>query len=225
MKTHAPLSSVGHSATLLIVRSEVASTTRQMIVYLAIRPPFPPNGHALCTSVTHSLHLYSNFLFLYLLVRPVLGPVLDYISPFWTDVRWHLSAFRVLPLLDKHQYSSSGLGVPGGALSFLIMNGISGSFFVLLPEYYFSPKYVMINDLLMFGYNKFFTVLLLFLFLLRTCSKNSTLLSCFFLSCTMFQYCASVLHNAIALLLLLIVKYCLVSSDKSNAYLLFSLTI
>ena len=60
---------------------------RSTEVYLVFGPPFPPHGHALHISVTHSLHLYSNFLFSYLLVRPVLGPVLDYISLVWTDVR------------------------------------------------------------------------------------------------------------------------------------------
>ena len=65
---------------------ELPSTTQQMI-YLAFRPPFPLRSHALYTSVTHSLHLYSYFLFLYLLIRPALGSVLDYISLVWTDLR------------------------------------------------------------------------------------------------------------------------------------------
>ena len=66
---------------------ELPSTARQMVVYLAFQSPLPPHGHALRIFVTHSLHLYSNLLFLYLLDRPVLGPVLDYISLVWTDVR------------------------------------------------------------------------------------------------------------------------------------------
>ena len=66
---------------------ELPSVTRQIIVYLAFRQPFPLHSHALCTSVTHSSHLYNNFLLLYLLVQPALGPVLDYISLVWTDLR------------------------------------------------------------------------------------------------------------------------------------------
>ena len=57
-----------------------------MIVYLAFRQPFHPHGHSLHISVIHSLHLYSNLLFLYLLDRPVLDHELDYISLVWTDV-------------------------------------------------------------------------------------------------------------------------------------------
>ena len=58
---------------------ELPSNTRQMIVYLVFLPPFPLRSHVLNTSVSHSSHLYSNFLFLYLLVRPTLDPLLDYI--------------------------------------------------------------------------------------------------------------------------------------------------
>ena len=40
------------------------------------------------------------------------------------------------------------LGVAGGALEFLIIWSISGSFLVLLSEYYYSLNYLMISDLL-----------------------------------------------------------------------------
>ena len=79
---------------------EWPSITRLMIVYLAFLPPFPLCSHALNTSVTHSSHFYSNFLFLYLLVRPTLGPLLDYIFPIWSmlacGILPSLSIFRIV---------------------------------------------------------------------------------------------------------------------------------
>ena len=78
---------------------EWPSITRLMIVYLAFLPPFPLCSHALNTSVTHSSHLYSNFLFLYLLVRSTLGSLLDYIFPYWSmltcSILPSLSIFRI----------------------------------------------------------------------------------------------------------------------------------
>ena len=71
------------------------SNTRLMIVYSAFLPPFPLHSHALHTSVTHSSHLYSNFLSLYLLVRPTLGPLLDYIF-----FSWSMLASGILPSLS-----------------------------------------------------------------------------------------------------------------------------
>ena len=84
---------------------ELPSATRQLIIYLSFLPPFPLCSHALYASVTHSSHLHSNFLFLYLLVRPALVPLLDYISLVWIDVRSrHLSD---PPIRAGVQYASS----------------------------------------------------------------------------------------------------------------------
>ena len=66
---------------------EFPSTTRQIIIYLAFRTPFPLLSLALLKFVTHSLHLNSNFLLLYLIVRPALGSVLDYLSLVCTELR------------------------------------------------------------------------------------------------------------------------------------------
>ena len=130
---------------------EFLSTTRQMIVYLAFWPSFPLCSHALCTSVTHSLHLYNNFFLLYLLIRPSLGPALVYISLVRIDVRSprHLSTF---PISHSGQSSSMlraaiCLGVAGGALTFLLMRGISGSFWALLTYYDHSPRRVVMSDI------------------------------------------------------------------------------
>ena len=126
VKTQAPSSSVGHAAVLWIVRSGVAihhSTDDRLFCFSAA---FPLCSHALCISVTHSSHLYKNFSFLYLLGRPALGSLLDYISLVRIDVRLrHLSVPSDLPRWAKHQYAS---GVAGGALAFLTMWAISGSF-------------------------------------------------------------------------------------------------
>ena len=101
---------------------ELPSVTRLMIIYLAFLPPFPLCSHALNTSVTHSSHLYSNFLFLYLLVRSTLGPLLDYIFFFWSmlacGILPSLSIFRTVLSVSVLRDAICFGCVVGGALVF-----------------------------------------------------------------------------------------------------------
>ena len=87
---------------------ELPSTTWQMIGYLAFRLPFPLCSHALCTSGTHSLHLYNNFLFLYLLVWPVFGSCTWlYFSCLDRCLLPASFCLSDLPLWAKRKYASS----------------------------------------------------------------------------------------------------------------------
>ena len=99
---------------------ELSSLTWQMIIYLAFLPLFSIHSHALYTSATHSSHLCSNFLFLYLLIRPTLGPLLDYILFSWLMLT---SGILPSPSLDPRWASVCcelpyASGVKGGALVF-----------------------------------------------------------------------------------------------------------
>ena len=90
------------------------------------------------------------------------------------------------------------LGVAGGALAYV------GHYWVPL-SYYYSPKCVVMSNSLMFRYKTFLPCFIAILVLLVTCSKNSTVPLCSLVVHDV-RHRASMLHNAVALLLLLIVK-------------------
>ena len=139
VKTHAMMSSVGYAAPSRSYDPELAPITRLMIIYLAFLPPSPLCSHALNTSVIHSSHLFSNFLFLYLLVRPTLGPSLDYILLFWS-----MLACGILPSLLVFRIALS-VSVLRGAICrgwrshFSVNMGVSGASGAWITHYCCSP--------------------------------------------------------------------------------------
>ena len=177
---------------------ELLSITRQMIVYLAFLPPFPLCSTHIYTAI--SCFYISSFDLLWVL-HLIIFSFSDQCSPaschpsLSSDPRWS-SMFCEMP------YAS---GVCRGWCSHVSFNlGISGSTCAWITYYCCSPLCAVVSVLLLFQNMSFFMFLLLFSFFcslaLRTRRTPCSLIG------HDVQYRASVLHNAIALLLLLIIK-------------------